>query len=39
MRVPTNEVLFTGQHQCHEFDVPQELSEEVKILLCFSTVL
>jgi hypothetical protein len=33
MRIPS-EVLFTGQRQGSEFDVPQELPEEMKVLLC-----
>jgi hypothetical protein len=35
MRIPASEVLFTGQRQCPEFDVPQELPQEMKVLLCF----
>jgi hypothetical protein len=34
MRIPASEVLFTGQDQCSEFDAPQELPEEMRILLC-----
>jgi hypothetical protein len=34
MRIPAREVLFTGQDRCPEFDCPQELPEELKILLC-----
>ena len=35
MRIPTREVLFTGQDRCPEFDLCKEpLPEELNVLLC-----
>jgi hypothetical protein len=34
MRIPGRDVLFTGQHQCPEFDCPKDLPKEFGVLLC-----